>query len=337
MRFRSTIILAVLFSVLAGYLYFVERHREVNDDKGLPLLDFKTDSIDYIELRHPGREVVVQKKGGRWRMIKPVDARADERSVANLIETLADARSTRELEGIENLASYGLDIPSATIILRAQGVPLAPVKIGKNNPLGTQAYVQRADEPAVLLTDASFASRTNKKAADLRDKQILSFDIAEVSTLQILPRVGDAVVLERNDGVWKQRGATDENIDQASVHAYLTELGSIRANDFVSEEPRDLKRYGLHKPSLLVHIKLPNEQLTLRVGSEREGKVRVQNSRRQTVYSLASWAGDRLPKDIGYFRVKTPASESTATPIPNAGTDNGVDDNALNDTATAGE
>ncbi len=325
MSFRATIALGVVFAALAGYLYFVERHRDVGDESDRAVLDFEAETIDSIELEHPGRTVVVRRDGEDWQMLEPVNAPADRRSVDNLIDALAKCRSSRTLEDVEDLASFGLDVPSATVTLSAGGKALPALRVGKKTPIGAQVYVQLAGQPSILLTEASFAARIDKKAADLRDKTILAFDTATVERITIARRGREPTVLQGEDGVWTLTAPGEHDADQTAVRSYVSTLRSMRATDFLSEEPADPKHYGLDKPLLRVTLGTGGDEMALRVGNEREGKLRVQTNQRPTVYGVGTWLKDSLDKDAGHFRDKTIArfseDDAASLRIDDAGVD----------------
>jgi hypothetical protein len=83
----------------------------------------------------------------------------------------------------------------------------------------------------------------------------------------------------------------------------------LRAVEFVSDDATDLERYGLDHPRGTVVLGFADgEPLELRIGNEREGKLRVQTNRSPTVYAVASWAANAFDKSLADLRDKTVAS-----------------------------
>lgn len=310
MSLRGTLVLALIFAALAGYLYFVELPRKTDDDETSALLRLDEASVSRIELEHPGRKVVLQKQDGAWQMLEPVAAPADQRSVENLIGAVGEARVKRTLEEAEELAVYGLDVPSATIRLEAGGESLGVIEVGRNAPVGGSVYVQRDDDGAVMLTDASFATRIDQQAADLRDKTILPFERGDVSWISIAAGADAAPLrMERDGDGWRITAPAAHAADRSAVSGLLSTLEALRAVDFLDEEGADLGRFGLDAPRRTLTLGLDDgEPLELRVGNEVEGKLRVQTNRRPTVYTVASWVADSVDKRPEHFRDKTVAS-----------------------------
>src|SRR5262249_20318447 len=79
---RNTIALAVLLVALAGYYYFFELGK--SDTKPSDrLLTFKPEDAAGVALDFPGRVIVLQRDAqGRWKLAAPLQAPADDQTVA---------------------------------------------------------------------------------------------------------------------------------------------------------------------------------------------------------------------------------------------------------------
>ncbi len=305
MQPRSTLILAVLFAALGAYLYLVELPRDPDAAANEALVELDSTAVSRIELEHPGRKIVIERRGDAWQMVEPVDAPADQRNVENLIDAVEQVKISRRLDDVDPPATYGLDAPAATIRLDTPDKTVAAVHVGKKAPVGNSAYVQRDGDPSVLLVDASFLQRIDKKASDLRDKRVLVFDESSLRGLTI-ERPQGTIELSEDEGSWSITAPANYPADQASVRGLVSTLHSMRATDFVDETSDHLERYGLDTPARRVILEIEGAQpIELRVGTELDSVLRVQSSLRPTVYAVPSWVGDSLDRDVSYFRDKT--------------------------------
>ncbi len=305
MDLRTTAILAILFAAIAGYLYFVEMGRDPDQEASSKALTFDKAAVSRIELEHPGRKVVLQHDGESWQMIEPVEAAADQRNVANLLDTLEECEIKRTLEDAGELPTYGLDFPSATVRIAVGDDTVGVIKVGKKTPVGGSAYILRNDDDSVHLTDGTLLDRIDKKVADLRDKTVLDFDKADVRSIGVRSARGE-VALEKSDESWTIDTPASFSADGTQVGSFLSTLESLRATDFVTEESDNLARYGLEQPRITITLGVADgDPIQLRVGSELEGKLRVQTNRRDTVYAVAAWAMDGLDRGVADFRDKT--------------------------------
>jgi len=303
MRLRYTLVLAVAFAAILGYIYFVELQRTPTDE-AVAALEFDSAAVTRVDLEHPGRVVILLREEGQWRMSEPVAAAADERNVENLLDAIHESRIARTFEDVDNPATFGLDIPSASVKLHT-GEGVVELKVGKRAPVGNSVYIQRAGESAVHLTDASLMTRIDLEATALRDKTVLPFDTEDVERIRLRRKSGDVTLVKQNE-TWRMIAPAEFDADGASVGGLLNTLKSLRATEFVDDAGEHLGRYGLDAPELTLSLGMKDGgEDDLRMGSERDGKLYVQTNRETTVFAVAAWARDTLNRDANHFRDKS--------------------------------
>jgi len=309
MRFRSTLILAIVFLGLGAYLYFVEFKKAAEEQKKETLFSFQVDDAKAVTLEYPDRKIELEEKDGVWRLTKPIDAPADETAVKNLLRAIADAEVKKKLDNVgEDLSPYGLKDPMATIRVKLKDRELPAIKVGKTSPIGFSTYVQRTDQPQVYLTGSAFHSGMDKKVKDLRDKRILTFEDASVHRIEVSGPDRD-IALSKKDDSWKLDRPQSDDADNETVRSYLSTLRSLRALDFATDEPKDLSTYGLDQPRLTVTLSTGDDSkpTKLLVGGEEKDKkqIYVKVADRPTVYQVGDWTYRDLNKTANDFRDKT--------------------------------
>src|SRR5207245_6257075 len=117
------------------------------------LLAASQGALTGIDLGYPDREIELKKGDQGWRLVKPVDAPADDTAVKGLVNTLADAEVQRTLdEAPQDPAAFGLDKPSPLVKLSVKsGAEPPPIAVGKNTAIGAKSYVRKGDEPKLYL------------------------------------------------------------------------------------------------------------------------------------------------------------------------------------------
>lgn len=309
MTVRKLLILAVLVAALVGWLVMYEipeAEREATKDR---LLSVDKDAVTGVTLTYPDREIELARRDDAWRIVRPIDAPADEAAVKTLIGIVVDAEVQRTLdEAPQDWAAFGLDEPHVVVKLTAKDATPPPISVGKNTAIGGKTYVRKGDEPKLYLTTTAVQTGLNKQVKDLRDKVLLSFQDADVTRVEI--RRGDAVTtIARADGdAWTVDG---HPADSTEVRSYLAALRAARATDFPDDAPEDLARYGLDKPRLRVTVsgKEGTPSQTLLLGNNRtDGNaqhVYAQREGVQTVYAVGDWSYRALDKGPNSFRDKT--------------------------------
>lgn len=309
MRFRTTLILLLVLAGLGAYLYWVERPREQKEAEAKKLFSLKPDDIVEVHLRFQDREILLRKSGETWRLVQPIDAPADEITVKNLLNTIAECEVKRELEDAADLKQFGLDPPFVTLEVKLKDRTLPAVAVGKNTPVGFSAYLQRLDDKKVRLTTSAFRAGLDKQVKDVRDKAILNFTDDDVQRFSVV-RADGTITLARKDGQWTIEQPGPYPADTPTVRSFLSTLRTMRAIDFPNDQPTDLTPYGLDNPRLRVVLFLGKDQAEKHVligkeNPEKNTEIYVQTSGLPTIYTVSDWVWRDLNKSVGDFRDKT--------------------------------
>jgi hypothetical protein len=309
---RRILLFLVLAAGLVTYLVVYElpqAEREATKDK---LLTIDKDAITGVTLVYPDREIELAKGDKGWRLVRPVEAPADDAIVKGMLATIVDAEVQKTLdEAPQDLSGFGLDKPNVVARLTAKDASPPPIAVGKNTTIGGKTYVRKGDEPKVYLTTTVIQTGLNKQVKDLRDKQLLVFQDGDVTRVAIERTGGESTTLVRSAEGEAWTVADGQPADSTEVRSYLASLRAARAVDFPDDAPQDLKQYGLDKPRLSITVggKEGTEPQTLSLGGERtEGTSKQVFAQRQgvpTVYALGDWSYRSLDKGTNQFRDKT--------------------------------
>jgi hypothetical protein len=311
---RRILVLLVLVAALGTYLFVYELPQAEREAKKDKLLAVDKEAVKGVSLVYPDRELDLRKDERGWRLVKPVDAPADEAAVKSLLGTLVDAEVQKTLDDMpSDLSAFGLDTPNVTVrVTPTEGSELAPIAVGKNTAIGGKTYVHKGDEQKLYLTSSSLQFALNKQVKDLRDKQLLAFQDDEVTRVEITPAGGETVTLTRKDKDAWTVAPGDHPADATEVRSYLSSLRTLRATDFPDDAPTDLAKYGLQEPRLLVTVATGQDGATTRslaVGAESSAgsqkQVYARRGDQPTVYALGDWTFRTLNKTAGQFRDKT--------------------------------
>lgn len=313
---RILVALALVLG-LGGYVYFYELPQAEKESRKDKLVTVDKDAVTGIDLIFPDREIQLAKGDGGWRLVRPVDAPADEAAVKAMIAAVADAQVQKQLDDMpSDLAPFGLVAPDPTVKLTLAKGDVPAIAVGAATKIGGNAYARRGDEPKILLTAASIRFALNKQAKDLRDKQVLAaFKDDDVTRIDIASADGQTVTLAKKDkDAWTvDPGGFPADINE--VRAYLSTLRSTRAVEF--PEDAGAGKSGLDKPRLRVTLTSADaKSQTLLLGSDlTEGtqkQIYAQREGQPTVVTLGDFTLRSLGKDAKGLRDKTPLAFDTA-------------------------
>lgn len=158
-------LLVVLLGLAVYYLRTTEQQPSAP-----PLTQLKPEDIERARILFAdGDEVRLQKQRQRWVLVTPVQARASQAMIRNLL-TLATASSALQWPAsADNLKKYGLDVPKLTIWLND-----AEVGVGMEHAFKDARYVLHGSQihlvPARHVTPAAYRYR------NLLDRRLLEED-----------------------------------------------------------------------------------------------------------------------------------------------------------------
>ncbi|HLH75752.1 MAG TPA: DUF4340 domain-containing protein [Candidatus Binataceae bacterium] len=309
MPIRNTIIAFVALLVVGGVIYFTHSRTTVAPTHYL--FNVKPDALTRLTLKYPNAEIDLVREAGKWQLVKPVSAPADNDAVQTLAQEIAQCQIERTVdEHPASLAPFGLAQPQATIIAATKAGALPAIEVGKTTPVGYNVYIKTSARPAVMITAAAFGPGTKRTANDLRDHTLLSFSSDDVKRFVIQRPNSPAIEVDKQAGQWAIVKPARFSADQRAVRDFLNSLSNSRINEFVNDHPTDLAKYGLVQPKITVTIyRDSGKPLVLDVGGQimsvgKEGFY-VQRDGAPAVYSINSWMFADLDKDLNDLRDKT--------------------------------
>ena len=302
---------------LGAYVYFVELPKAKQESEKPTVLTFEKGAVDTLTLTYPEREIRLQQTAAdEWDITVPIQAKADDTAVNNMLTTIVDEEVTRSLTPEEpvDLALYGLAQPPVVLRIALQdGTTLPKVSIGKDTPVGFSAYVQKEGDPQLHLTRQAFRLGLTKEVKELRDKTVLPFERDSVTRIAINTSKAN-IVLAKADTGWTFENRASFAVDATAVQTYLSTLEGMRAEDFVEQPLLDLSAFGLDPAQLTVSLHLEEDtKRTLSVGGEKSvdaGTTQryLKRDDGETLYLVRTGLLKDLSKSVTDFRDKAVVS-----------------------------
>lgn len=315
MRRVTTIVLGIVLVLLGGYVYFFELSKGERD-RSEKLVRFESADVAGLSLAYPDREIQLQRESsGKWKIVQPLQAPADDGAVASLLAALTASEIKRTLEktpAAEDLRRFGLSPPAVKVSTTMKnGLTLPPLVVGAQTALGDSTYVQRGGGATVYLTDATLAFALNKQPNDLRDRTILSFPLEQAARIEIRA-AGAALKLAKGEkGEWALEGPPQKNAKADAVMEYLMTLARLRAKSFIDDRPAEVKKYGLEPPAAKISVtaKDGGTIASLETGAKSGSDYYARREGFPTVYAIDEASYKQLQKTAADFAAeeKSPA------------------------------
>lgn len=255
----------------AGGLWILTAERDTAPPKASDGIAFfegvPSSDINEIGVTHGGVSYAIVRTAGSksdWELKRPEGARADFVKVRTLLGTLATMRSRNELASSEidpDPSVYGLQPPE--LVLHVSGAFGKRVfSFGKKTSVSNRRYLQPEGDAKIYLVDESVFTALDSAPEDVRDRQPLRFDVADVAEMTVVRGEGDFLKLVRGgDSKWSL-SYKDGTLpaDPEVVLENLKGLKQLKAVRFVDEPGESLALYGLAKPRVIVSFKLASKR-----------------------------------------------------------------------------
>lgn len=211
-------------------------------------------SADGFEVRRKGlapMEITRDPATRKWRVLAPIQARADNAFVDQLLELLQTASVSRFLPDASaaDLEGFGLQPPELELSLKKGTNELASIRFGRTltNDLNT-VYGQVADGRSVVAVDKGVVEVLRSPISQFRDHRLISIEGVEAQRFEVEAHETFAVE-RRTDGSWWVLARKPFRADMELLQAAFNRVASLTIVDFLSDAVADYTPFGLTAPS----------------------------------------------------------------------------------------
>jgi hypothetical protein len=285
-------------------------------DKSL-IVEFNPLLVERLELKRRSNPFVIEKKGAQWRMQEPVERFVDKDTMAAILNEIRDFRAARFHDNPTDLAEYGLDEPTAELLIQiSDDTRRGEIRIlvGDGVGRGPEAGVYVMDSArrmSVLETSKKFMDLVNRSVSGYWDKHLAVFNRVDVNKVVIT--TPDSSFSASSDSVhqWHMEAPHEGDVKRWAINYMVAALDDARADRFVNKRPA----LGLTPPQLTIG---------LYNGMQILGEVSFGNVRRDMVYA-SGLGGDAVMVDKALLdkmpRIVTDLTEAPppAAPAPQTG------------------
>jgi hypothetical protein len=310
MRGWSTLALGVVLVALVGFYYFLDPKRDPSastEKKEKPFGSVVANDIEELRVKTGNETARVQKTDGKWQLVEPEPAAADESELTSMTGSLASLEVNRIVdEKAADLKGYGLDPPRVEVSFRLKGQKdMKQLAIGEKTPTGGDLYARVPGQNRVFLVSSYLDSTFNKTPFALRDKGILKIERDKVDGLDLQSGTTE-IQLAKKGSEWALVKPVAARADYAAVEAAIERLSSAQMTGITtpSAAPAELVKYGLDKPSSTMTVTSGSSRATLTLGKTENAVVYAKDSSRPMVFTVAPTVKDDVIKKLSDFRRK---------------------------------
>ena len=212
-------------------------------------------SFDRIVLTNSAKGLTIELRrdptNHLWRMIRPLQARADTGNIDDALQRLQSARVTQFIpaDAKTDPAAFGLQ-PAGLDLWLGSGTNVSAVDIGKSPTNdAAQVYARREGWNTILTTAAEPLSPWFGSVNSFRDRNLLELTAPAAEIEMLGPETNHFILQRQGTNDWKIPGEPF-SADTASVQLTIKTLAALRISDFVRDvvTAPELPKYGLAAP-----------------------------------------------------------------------------------------
>lgn len=270
------------------------------DWRNKDLLNFDNNAANRLLLKTPKARFELKKEDGKWQMLAPIKASADESKISSILSRVRYGRIVEfTAEQLDDAKTYGLDQPSYefTVFFGANDAQKA-VSFGKKD--GANYYARDPARPQVFKVDTSLVKDLNVTVMDLRNKKLAEFESWNADYVELNYADTLKIVCEKDSSNnWQIKAPGQQKAKSWEISNIAGGVSGLQATAFVDDEAGDLKKYGLDKPRLVVSIKQKgNEVANVLIGKEKGDRVYAKAADKPVVVEVKKEDVDKLFRKV---------------------------------------
>ena len=309
--FARTGLLALVAASLGAYIYFVESKKPApTGDDSKPkekVFHFDKAKLKEIAISSSGSTIILVREGAGWKMTAPTAVLADGPAVDSILGSLSGLEMDEEVApGAANLKDFGLESPEKTVTLTPDGGAAETLLLGAKLADGSGVYAKTPDKTRIFTVATFGLSSLDKKPFDLRDRDLLHVKRDAVKTVAITGPQGSYALAKSDPGEWAFTKPLVTLAGRWGVEGLLGTVDSLRMESVAADDAKDLKKFGLDKPSRTVTLGLADGSTkTLEIGASAGDKKWYAREKDAGLVAVIPGAlVDDLAKGMGELRSK---------------------------------
>jgi len=272
--YRNAIILIIILALLFGVYLFVANTKNKDSSQDSrnfeKIIDLDTMEMEEITVENEGEILIFVKKDKEWELKYPEGVRYDSSKLNSVAINFSSVFVEKVIEeNASNLAQYGLDKPVVVSSKMKDGT-VETLEIGSLTPTGGAYYVKKKDSNKVYTTDTYTIKKVIVKRNDIRDRALFTVESGDITKIS-MERQGSTVFRAERPGEesnWTLTSPIEGNADITALAPMLEAITNSTVSEYVEENPQDMDKYGLSKPSYVLEFETSEGKTRLLMGQE---------------------------------------------------------------------
>jgi hypothetical protein len=325
MSYKKTIILIIIFCLLIGIAYLLNRPTKKTSKEIILFPEFDSEKATNIQVDGQTNKLTLSKEGDQWIVIEEDSLPADKEQIKQALQTVSELKrdnivsrnpSKQEIFQVDPNKGFKVEIKGE------EDKTLAHFYIGKNGPDFMSTYFRKADSDEVILYKGfHLRSRFDKPGDTWLDKFIIIVQEQDVDCLEFNRADGPFSLLhDHEEEKWRLDSPEESDIKKNMEKDITQTLFTLRATKVQRMKPdQALEEFGLDNPFLSIKIIMADEtSKTLLIGKkdEKTEEYYVKLFDREIIYSVGKFSIDKINKPWQELKIEEPPHEEKIAEQP---------------------
>ena len=217
------------------------------------VLTVQQDLIERLRVSNPKTEVMLErfdeKEKKLWRVRFPIEAKADQPAIRNLVIKLAELKALAFVDAGADRDKLAARLGQPLIKITATiGGTDHVVKLYQPDPASGEAYAVTAPDAPIYKVNPTAIRDFTKDLFTLQDKRLLGMEMDQIAMLSVKTRGERYVLIHQNDE-WMMEDQPTRELNQQTVNLFVARVIDLPAELRVVRDPGPLAPYGLSSPA----------------------------------------------------------------------------------------
>lgn len=258
--YRNAIILIIILALLFGVYLFVTKTKSKDSSQDRrnfeKIIDLDTMEMEEITIENEDEKLIFVKKDKEWELKHPEGIKYDSSKLNSVAINFSSVFVEKVIEeNASDLTQYGLDKPVIVSAKMKDGA-VETLEIGNLTPTGGAYYVKKKDSNDVFTTDTYTINKVKIKKNDIRDRVLFTVEPDDITKIS-MERGGSLVFSAKRpdeESDWTLTSPIEGNANITALAPMLEAITNSTVSEYVEENPQDVDKYGLAKPSYVLEF-----------------------------------------------------------------------------------
>ncbi|MGA2116528.1 MAG: DUF4340 domain-containing protein [Bryobacteraceae bacterium] len=311
MKPKGLLVAVVLLAVLGGAVWYSNKKQAAKEkapaaDASPKIVSIPDDQVQDILIQRPGGETVElqRKTQSTYVLTQPKPLPADVDAASSLITTVASISADKTIEDkATDFSPYGLAKPSLEVHITRKDGKAFDLQLGDDTPNNSGTYARLAGDPHVYTVASFVKTSLDKKADDLRDKHLLSFDTDKLTRVQLTAK-GSTVEFGKNgQNEWQIVKPWPMRADSAQVDTLIGKVKDAKLD--TAAKPEEIAtKFAAAAPLATATVTTASGTQSLEVRKDKDNNYYAKSSVVEGIYKTTTDVGEALNKGLEDFRNK---------------------------------